>query len=198
MATPLYADGTKPEEMGPLVASVENDVGPIHVMVYNIGAQVGVRSVEQTSYRIFEMAWRMGSLGAFVGAKEVAPHMLKRGGGTMIFTSATAALRGNQGQHAHTAAMAGRRALCQSLNHELGGGGIHVCCVNLDGPVLSPETLGKLMPELYRKYCDERLPRDQIILPEAVAETYFMLHYIHIYIYIYVGIYIYIYTYNFY
>ena len=66
------------------------------------------------------MAWRMGSLGAFSLAKEVAPYMLARGSGTIIYTSATAAYRGNAGQHAHTAAMAGRRHLAQSLNNELG------------------------------------------------------------------------------
>jgi NAD(P)-dependent dehydrogenase (short-subunit alcohol dehydrogenase family) len=51
---------------------------------------------------LFEMAWKMGSLGAFALAKEVSPYMVKRGGGTIIYTSATAAYRGNSGQHAHT------------------------------------------------------------------------------------------------
>ena len=73
---------------------------------YNIGAQVGSRSLEKTSYRIFNLALSMGAIGAFALAKEVSPHMIKRGKGTIIYTSATAAYRGNAGQHAHTAAMA--------------------------------------------------------------------------------------------
>lgn len=73
--------------------------------------------------------------GAFALAKEVAPYMLSRGGGTIIYTSATAAYRGNAGQHAHTMAMAGRRHLAQSLNNELGPQGIHVAHVNIDGMV---------------------------------------------------------------
>jgi len=122
------------------------------------------------------MAWRMGSLGAFALAKEVAPYMLSRGGGTIIYTSATAAYRGNAGQHAHTMAMAGRRHLAQSLNNELGPQGIHVAHVNIDGMVNAPETLGKLMPELFQEAVASKQPTEEIIEPDAVADTYYMLH----------------------
>ena len=137
--------------MAKLIEHIESDVGPIHVAVYNIGAQVGNRSLEKTSYRIFNMALGMGAVGAFALAKECSPRMVQRGHGTLIYTSATAAYRGNKGQHAHTAAMGARRNLTQSLNAELGPKGIHVCHVNLDGPVDAPETIGKLMPEMYAK-----------------------------------------------
>ena len=60
-AQPFYFDGTNPEEVAETIATIERDVGPIHVAVYNIGAQVGSRSLDKTSYRIFEMAWKMGS-----------------------------------------------------------------------------------------------------------------------------------------
>ncbi|CAE8634026.1 unnamed protein product [Polarella glacialis] len=175
-ASALFADATKPEEISALVKMVEQDLGPIDVAVYNVGAQVGNRLLENTSYRIFELAWRMGTLGAFALAKEVAPFMVGRGTGTVILTSATAAVRGNMGQHAHTAAMAGRRALGQSLNHELGRLGIHVCMVNIDGPVESPDTLGRMMPELYKKLLAEKGPQEKILLPKSVADTYYMLH----------------------
>eukprot|EP00929_Paragymnodinium_shiwhaense_P106136 TRINITY_DN71313_c0_g1_i1.p1 TRINITY_DN71313_c0_g1~~TRINITY_DN71313_c0_g1_i1.p1 ORF type:complete len:295 (+),score=58.20 TRINITY_DN71313_c0_g1_i1:116-886(+) len=146
-ASPFFADGTKPEDIKAVIERVEKEVGPIHVALYNIGAQIGSRTLEKTSYRVFELSWRNGSLGAFALAKEVSPYMLKRGHGTIIYTSSTAAFRGNRGQHAHTAAMAARRALSQSVNHELAREGIHVCHVNLDGPVDAPDTLGKLMPD---------------------------------------------------
>jgi len=86
------------------------------VAIYNIGAQVGNRSLEKTSYRIFTMALSMGAVGAFALAKELSPYMIERGKGTIIYTSATSAYRGNAGQHAHTAAMGARRNLTQSTS----------------------------------------------------------------------------------
>jgi len=136
-----------------------------------VGAQVGGRSLDGTSYRIFELAWRMGTLGAFAMAKELAPLMLARGHGTMLFTSSTAAMRGNQGQYAHAAAMFGRRALCQSLNHEFGPRGIHVCHVVLDGPVNAPDTIGRMFPGVI-----EKLPKDRIMQPASIAETFWSLY----------------------
>jgi hypothetical protein len=70
--TPMFADCTVPEELSGLFKKVEEEIGPIHFVNYNIGAQVGDRSLEKTSYRLFELAWRLGSLGAFACAKEVA------------------------------------------------------------------------------------------------------------------------------
>ena len=71
--------------------------------------------MDKTSYRIFEPAWRMGTPGAFAIAKEVSPHMISRGGGTIVYTSSTSAVRGNPGQHAHTALLGGRRNLARKL-----------------------------------------------------------------------------------
>ena len=111
----LFADGTEPVAVGALVERIEEQIGPIDFVNYNVGAQIGPRALDATSYRIFERAWRMGALGAFATAKEVSRHMLGRGRGTIVYTSATAAVRGNAGQHAHAAAMGGRRMLAQSL-----------------------------------------------------------------------------------
>ena len=75
--------------------------------------------------------------------------MRRRGAGTLLFTSSTAAFRGNAGQHAHSAAMGARRNLCQSLRAELAPEGVHVCHVNIDGTVDAPESIGKiLMPKV--------------------------------------------------
>ena len=64
-ATAMFVDGTDPDQVADMVAEIESDIGPIDFINYNIGAQVGDRTLEKTSYRIFELAWRMGSLGAF-------------------------------------------------------------------------------------------------------------------------------------
>ncbi|MEM8920414.1 MAG: SDR family NAD(P)-dependent oxidoreductase, partial [Pseudomonadota bacterium] len=98
------------------VAAVEADIGPIEVVIYNLGAQIGDRSLDDTSYKAFEMGWRIATFGLFRLAKSVCPLMEERGGGKIIVTSATAAVRGNAGQHSHAAAMGGRRMLCQTLN----------------------------------------------------------------------------------
>ena len=107
-----------------------------------------------------------GSLGAFAIAKEAAPYMIQRGGGTIVYTS-TSAYRGNPGQHAHTAAMGGRRNLCQSLSAELNPQGIHIVHVNLDGLVRAPETAFKLMArgnqEGFQKFVDDRLSTENIL-----------------------------------
>lgn len=114
------------------VAHVEAEIGPIEVVIYNLGAQIGNRALSDTSDKAFEMGWRLATFGLFRLAKAVCPAMVDRGRGTMIVTSATAAVRGNAGQHSHAAAMGGRRLLCQTLNAELSPKNIHVAHVVVD------------------------------------------------------------------
>ena len=103
------------------VATIESDIGGIDVAVYNLGAQIGDRTLQDTSYKAFEMGWRMGTFGLFRLASAVSPHMEARGNGALLVTSATAAMRGNAGQHSHAAAMGGRRMLCQTRSFPLKG-----------------------------------------------------------------------------
>ena len=118
------------------MADDDPDIGPIEVVVFNLGAQIGNRALADTSYKVFELGWRMATFALFRVASAVCPRMEKRGKGTLIVTSATAAVRGNAGQHSHAAAMGGRRMLCQSLNAELGPKGIHVVHVLIDGRIV--------------------------------------------------------------
>ncbi len=127
-----------------LVATVEADIGPIEVAVYNLGAQIGDRALTNTSLKAFETGWRIGTLGLFRLASVLCPAMQARGKGTLLVTSSTAAMRGNGGQHSHAAAMGGRRMLCQSLNAEFAPNGIHVAHIVIDGPANAPDALGKL------------------------------------------------------
>ena len=157
------------------VAAVEADIGPIHVVVFNLGAQVGDRALKDTNYKTFELGWRMATFGLFRVASVLCPLMEERGGGTILVTSATAAMRGNKGQHSHAAAMGGRRMLCQSLNAEFAPKGIHVAHILIDGSVDAPDTLGKMLgPERFRKLRETRgMEHDGLMLPAKIADTYF-------------------------
>lgn len=155
-----------------LVNFVESEIGPIDTVIYNIGAQIGDRALAETSYKAFEMGWRMATFGLFRLAQAVTPKMKERQAGNIIVTSATSAVRGNKGQHSHAAAMGGRRMLCQSLNAEFSKDGIHVAHVVIDGAVDAPDTLGKMLgPELFEKFKEQK-GQNGMILPEEVAETY--------------------------
>jgi NAD(P)-dependent dehydrogenase (short-subunit alcohol dehydrogenase family) len=157
-----------------LVTEVEK-IGPIDVALFNLGAQIGNRSLEDTTLKIFELGWQMACFGLFRLARALVPLMEARGGGTILVTSATAAVRGNAGQHSHAAAMGGRRMLCQTLNAEFAPRGIHVAHILIDGAVDAPDTLGKMLgPERYEALRKTRgMEHDGLLLPEKMAETYF-------------------------
>jgi NAD(P)-dependent dehydrogenase (short-subunit alcohol dehydrogenase family) len=157
------------------VAAIEADIGPIEVVVYNLGAQIGDKALKDTPYKAFEMGWRLATFGLFRLASTVCPLMEGRGKGAILVTSATAAVRGNKGQHSHAAAMGGRRMLCQSLNAEFAPKGIHVAHIIIDGAVDAPDTLGRMLgPEGFQKLRETRgMDHDGLLLPAEVAETYF-------------------------
>jgi NAD(P)-dependent dehydrogenase (short-subunit alcohol dehydrogenase family) len=155
------------------IKQTEAEIGPIEVVIFNLGAQIGDRPLADTSYKAFELGWRMACFGLFRLASAVTPHMTARGAGTIIVTSATAAVRGNAGQHSHAAAMGGRRMLCQTLNAEFSSQGIHIAHVLVDGMVDAPDTLGKMLgAERFEQVRATRGAADGLILPEKVAETY--------------------------
>jgi NAD(P)-dependent dehydrogenase (short-subunit alcohol dehydrogenase family) len=159
------------------IAAVEQEIGPIEVVVFNLGAQIGDRALADTSYKAFEMGWRLATFALFRAASAVCPPMAERGKGTILVTSATAAVRGNKGQHSHAAAMGGRRMLCQTLNAEFAPQGIHVVHILIDGAVDAPDTLGKMLgPEGFQKLREARgMEHDGLLLPAEIADTYFHL-----------------------
>ena len=160
-----------------LVTHIEDNIGPIKVAVFNIGAQIGDRSLGNTSLKAFEMGWRLATFSLFRLASVLFPYMEERGKGTLLVTGATAAVRGNAGQHSHASAMAGRRMLCQSLNAQFSIKGIHVAHILIDGAVDAPDTLGKMLgPEKFQQLRqDKGLENDGLILPAQAADTYFHL-----------------------
>ena len=180
-ATGFLLNAVEPDSIEERVADVEANIGPIEVVVFNLGAQVGDRALGDTSYKVFERGWRMATFALFRTAVSVCPHMEKRGKGTILVTASTAAMRGNAGQHSHAAAMAGRRMLCQTLNAELSAKGIHVVHIVIDGMVDAPDTLGRMLgPDAFRKLREDRgMEHDGLILPSAIADTYFHLAHQH-------------------
>ncbi|AOL22747.1 NADP-dependent 3-hydroxy acid dehydrogenase YdfG [Erythrobacter litoralis] len=178
-ATPMLMNAAEDGAIEDLVEHVERDIGPIETMIYNLGAQIGNRSLADTPHRIFELGWRLACFGLFRLAHAAFPSMVeraRRGGrhGTLLVTSATAAMRGNAGQHSHAAAMGGRRMLCQTLNAEFAPKGIHVAHVLVDGAVDSPDTLGKLLGDKYEAFKAKKGP-EGVIDPAVLAETYWHL-----------------------
>lgn len=85
---------TENDAIEQLVATTERDVGPIEVVVFNLGAQIGDRTLKDTSYKAFELCWRLATFSLFRLASSVCPQMEERGKGTLLVTSATAAVRG--------------------------------------------------------------------------------------------------------
>lgn len=159
-----------------LIEEVEA-IGRIDTVLYNLGAQIGNRSLDDTPLKTFELGWRMACFGLFRVVKVLVPLMVERGHGTILVTSATAAMRGNSGQHSHAAAMAGRRLLCQTLNAEYAAQGVHVVHILVDGAVDAPDTLGKMLgAERFEALREAKgKDKDGLLLPEKMAETYFHL-----------------------
>lgn len=171
-------DGTIEE----LVESIERDIGPIEVCLFNLGAQIGNRPFFDTPHKTFELGWRMTTYALFRLGQAMLPAMVERakngGRGTLLVTSATSAMRGNAGQHSHAAAIGGRRLLCQTLNAEFAPKGIHVAHVVVDGPVDAPDTLGKLLGDRFEAYKATK-GEDGVVDPAALAETYWHLAHQH-------------------
>jgi len=172
-ATGFLLNVIEPEVLEERLVAIEKEIGPIEVVVYNLGAQIGDRLLADTSPKAFEMGWQLGTFGLYRAARTTFPYMQERGRGTLLVTSSTASVRGNPGQHSHAAAMGGRRMLCQSLNAEFASKSIHVAHIIIDGAVDAPDTLGKMLgPERFTELRETVGSQDGLLLPEMIAETY--------------------------
>ena len=152
-----------------LVKTIEADIGPIEVAVYN--AAVGAaHSITEFPAADYERVWRINTFGAFLMGREVSKRMVERGEGTIIFTGATAALRGKAKLAAFAGSKHALRALAQSMARELQPQNIHVAHVVIDGPIDTP-LIRQRMPQVF-----ENRPPDGVLLPEDIAEAYYQLH----------------------
>ena len=163
------SDARNEDEVIALVEKVESEIGPIEVFVFNIGANVRTSILEETARRYYKI-WEMACFAGFLSAREVARRMVARERGTMIFTGATASLRGSATFAAFAGAKAALRALAQSMARELGPKNIHVAHVVVDGAI-DTEFIRTTFPERYALK-----DQDGILSPEHIAENYWYLH----------------------
>ncbi|WP_219215381.1 SDR family oxidoreductase [Variovorax boronicumulans] len=163
------SDARKEEEVIALIEQVEAEHGPIEVLVFNIGANVPCSILEETARKYFKI-WEMACLSGFLNAREVAKRMVKRGRGTILFTGATAGLRGSANFAAFAGAKHALRALAQSMARELGPMNIHVAHVVVDGAI-DTEFIRTSFPERYALKA-----QDGILNPKHIAENYWYLH----------------------
>lgn len=165
----FYTDARKEDAVIELIETVERDIGPIEVFVFNVGGNVKF-SILETSARVYTKVWEMCALAGFLNGREVAKRMADRGRGTMIFTGATASVRGAEGYAAFAGGKHALKALAQSMARELGPKGVHVAHVVIDGPIDTASTR-----ELFPQWFAER-PADGILQPDDIAENYWTLH----------------------
>ncbi len=159
------ADATDEAAVTGLFAAVRADLGEPDVVVYNAGAFMR-QAILEASAADFERCWRVGCLGAFLVGREAARGMAARGSGTIIFTGATASLRGGPSFFNLAVGKFGERALAQSMARELGPKGVHVAHVVIDGQIDGPH---------HADLAKERGP-DALLAPDAIAEAYYTLH----------------------
>jgi NAD(P)-dependent dehydrogenase (short-subunit alcohol dehydrogenase family) len=168
-AVALGADARNEDEMVSLFEKIESEIAPIEVAVFNIGANVRFPVVETTA-RVYRKVWEMACFAGFLMGREAAKRMLERGRGTILFTGATASVRGGKGYAAFAGAKHGLRALAQSMARELGPQNIHVAHTIIDGAIDS-NFIREQLPDV-----DRRRAEDAILSPDHIAQAYVMLH----------------------
>ena len=162
-------DARKEDQVQALIETIERDIGPIEVMAFNIGANVPCSILDESARKYFKI-WEMACFSAFLTSQAVARNMVTRGHGTLLFTGATASLRGASNFAAFAGAKHALRALAQSMSRELAPRGIHVAHVIIDGAI-DTEFIRTQFPEQYATK-----DADGILNPEHIAENYWHLH----------------------
>ncbi|MDI3326283.1 SDR family oxidoreductase [Pontibacterium granulatum] len=168
-ARAMHSDARDEDQVINLVETVESELGPISVLVFNVGGNVRF-SITETSSRVYRKVWEMCALAGFLVGREVAKKMLTRQQGTILFTGASASVRGNSGFAAFAGGKHALRALAQSMSRELSPQGIHVAHVVVDG-LIENQATKEFLPDLYASKGD-----DGIIQPDELADVYWQLH----------------------
>ena len=168
-AVALPMDAREEEDMVALIDKIEREVAPIEVAVFNIGANVRF-PITGTTGRVFRKVWEMACFSGFLMGREVAARMMERGHGTIIFTGATASVRGREHFAAFASAKHGLRAVAQSMARELGPKNIHVAHTIIDGAIDS-NFIRENVADV-----DEKRDEDAILNPDHIAQNYVMLH----------------------
>jgi NAD(P)-dependent dehydrogenase (short-subunit alcohol dehydrogenase family) len=165
----LPTDACEERAVMQLFETLENEHGPVEVAVFNAGG-IFRSPIAELPSDMFETMWRINCYAGFLVGREAARRMAPRAKGTILFTGATASLRGGAQFAAFAAAKSGLRAVAQSMARELGPQGIHVAHVVIDGMIDTPAARGRF-PERAAT-----LGEDGMLAPEAIAETFFRIH----------------------
>jgi len=168
-AHPYGLDARKEDEVVGLFDRVEAEIAPVEVAVFNIGANVNF-PIAETTARVYFKVWEMAAFAGFLTGREAARRMTPRGRGTILFTGATASIRGREGFAAFAAAKAGLRAVAQSMGRELGPKGVHVAHTIIDGAI-DTQWIAENFPKRHALKTE-----DGILNPDHIAEAYWMLH----------------------
>ncbi len=164
-ALSVTVDATEAASVKAAFEQVRSQFGSPEVFVYNAGAFKMAGILELTPDQ-FESSWKVNCFGAFLAVQQVLPAMVERGGGTILLTGATAAVRGSAKFAALAVGKFGLRALAQSLAREFGSQGIHVAHIIIDGMINTPRV---------RAMASER-EEHTLVSPEAIAQTYWQLY----------------------
>ena len=162
-------DARDETEMVALFDRIEAEVGPLDVVVFNIGANVWFPLTETTT-RVYTKVWELAALAGFITVREAARVMTPRGRGTVLITGATASVRGRAEFSAFAGAKHALRALAQSAARELGPKGVHVAHIIVDGSIDGPFNRARL-PDI-----EARIERGEILQPGEIAKNYVWLH----------------------
>ena len=165
-------DARSEESTAEIFARVENEIGPLEVVIFNVGGNVRF-PVLDTTERVFRKVWEMACFAGFFTGREAARYMAPRGKGCIFFTGASASMRGNPGYAAFGAAKAGLRSFAQSLAKEMGPKGIHVAHLVIDAGVDTAFVRERISAA---GGDPAALPPDSLMNPESVAEAYWTLH----------------------
>lgn len=162
-------DARKEEAIEDLFKKIETEIGPLAAVIFNVGANVPLKVLDTTS-RKFHKIWEMACYGGFLTGREATKYMLERGKGTIIFTGATASVKGSAGFGAFAMAKHGLRAFAQSMARELGPQNIHVAHVIIDSAVDTPWIRENILPLKTERH------EDDLVNPDSIAEAYWHLH----------------------
>jgi NAD(P)-dependent dehydrogenase (short-subunit alcohol dehydrogenase family) len=165
-------DARNEAEVQGLFARVEAEVGPLDICLFNAGSNVN-KPVLETTEKLFFKAWELACYAGFLVGREAARHMAPRGRGSILFTGATASIRGGSGFAAFAAAKFGLRAVAQSMARELGPKNIHVVHLLIDAGVDS-EAIHQRMRA--RGIDAKDIAADSLTKTESIAEAYWFAH----------------------
>ena len=168
-AVAFGTDARQEDQVIALFDRVETDIGPVEAVIFNIGANV-MFPITETTARVYTKVWEMAAFAGFLTGREAARRMLPRKRGTIIFTGATASVRGREGFSAFAGAKHALRALAQSMARELGPQGIHVAHPIIDGAI-DTAWIAENFPAMYAKK-----DQDGILNPDHIADAYWSLH----------------------